>query len=81
MASNLKAVAADVARMPWHRVRFPHTRALRTRLIASGAAPANASAKLSALRGVLKAAWRLGDRWTPTPTSAPPTCGTSLRRF
>lgn len=37
----------------------PAHSALRTRLIASGAAPA--SAKLSALRGVLKAAWRLGQ--------------------
>ena len=53
---------------PWRRclahvglVRFPHTRALWTRLIASGAARARAIAEHSTLRGALEAAWYLAD--------------------
>ncbi len=45
--------------MPWHRLRLPHTPALRSAL-ADGYAHTTANRMLSALRGVLKAAWKLG---------------------
>ena len=75
MASSLRAVVRlatggasdDVERFPWHQLRFQHVAAIRARLVESGAAPASANLRLSAVRGVLRAAWRLGlidtDSW------------------
>lgn len=44
---------------PWHHLGYQHTQALRAHLT-EGMAPATVNKHLSALRGVLKEAWRLG---------------------
>ena len=45
--------------LPWHLLRFQHIAALRSYL-AGRFAPATTNKTLSAIRGVLKSAWRLG---------------------
>lgn len=66
MKSSLAKIAPLVDRyatcwtLPWHQLRFQHTQALRAALVSSyGERTVNRM--LSALRGVLKAAWRLGQ--------------------
>lgn len=54
---------------PWSQLRYQHTAALRSKLAARYAA-ATANKMLSALRGVLKAAWRLGQMDAETYTRA-----------
>jgi len=49
----------DAERCPWHRLRYPHSAAIRARLT-ERYAPATTNRHLAALRGVLKEAWRLG---------------------
>lgn len=57
--SERKAARDNLARFyPWENLRFEHTTLIRTAL-AERYAPATASKMLSALRGTLKAAWRL----------------------
>jgi integrase len=51
---------ADVLAFPWAALRFQHTAAIRAEL-AQRHAPATANKALSALRGVLRAAWQLGQ--------------------
>jgi site-specific recombinase XerD len=58
MAGLLAGVNA--LQLHWGAVRYQHTTALRARLIEQNA-PATANRKLSALRGVLREAWRLGQ--------------------
>lgn len=60
MASLLTGVTgADPLGLPWHRLTYAHTSALRARLI-ERLAPASVNKHLAALRGVLGEARRLG---------------------
>ncbi len=56
--------AADIDTLPWAALRFTHTTAIRAalaRAVTDGRyAPATANKHIAALRGALKAAWRLG---------------------
>ena len=54
---------ADPANVPWHSVTFAHSQALRV-VLANAYAPATTNRLLAAWRGVLKAAWRLGQLGT-----------------
>ena len=67
MRYGLRAVAdvltgghLDATTLPWAALRYQHTAAIRTAL-AERYAPATVNNYLSALRGVLKEAWRLGQ--------------------
>lgn len=51
---------ADPANFPWHAVTFAHSAALR-QVMANSYKPATTNRLLAAWRGVLKAAWRLGQ--------------------
>jgi len=59
IAALLTDGRADALAVEWGRLRFQHTAALRAALIARGGNPNTANKFLYALRGVLKAAWRL----------------------
>lgn len=59
IAATLSDGEADAYGIPWHRVRFEHASAAMDR-ISTRYAPATANHALSALRGVMKACWRLG---------------------
>jgi site-specific recombinase XerD len=59
MAGLLTGSKADALACPWAALRFQHTSAIRAQL-ADRYSPATANKMLSALRGVLKMAWRLG---------------------
>lgn len=56
--ARMIAPEADGAHFPWGGLRYQHTQAIRTRL-AEGYAFTTANKMLSALRGVLREAWRL----------------------
>ena len=67
MESGLRKIAdimtggrCDIYSMPWHLLRSTHTGAIRARLIETGASPSTVNRELSALRGVLNAARRIG---------------------
>lgn len=51
---------ADLTSFPWGSLRYQHTQAIRAKL-AANYSPATANKMLSALRGTLKEAWRLGQ--------------------
>ena len=66
MASALRLVAgqlgfADPLELPWGELRYPHVALVRSRLVASELAPATVNRLLSAMLGVLAAAWRSGQ--------------------
>jgi site-specific recombinase XerC len=50
----------DCLSFPWASIRYSHTGLIRTKL-SEKYAPATANCRLSALRGVLKECWRLGQ--------------------
>lgn len=70
MAQALRSIAAlltgqdartvDFLALSWSAIRYPHTAAIRARLMEQYS-PATTNRTLSALRGVLKEAWRLGQ--------------------
>jgi len=64
IAAWLSGGGADIDTLPWASLRFSHTTALRAalgRAVSEGRyAPATANKHIAALRGALKAAWRLG---------------------
>jgi len=59
IASTLTGGAVDLFALPWERLRFQHAAAVRARLV-DQYAPSTVNHALSALRGVLRAAWQLG---------------------
>lgn len=59
VAGILSDGQADAELLPWGGVRYQHVQAVRAKL-AETYAPATANKALSALRGVLREAWRLG---------------------
>ncbi len=64
LAALLRVSGSETApaflRVNWAALRYPHTPALRTRLMETYA-PATANKHLAALRGVLKECWRLQE--------------------
>lgn len=64
-AAILSSGALDLETLPWASVRYPHLQTLRARL-AERYAPKTVNRYLSAVRGVLRAAWRLGQLDTDT---------------
>ena len=60
VAKLLSDNKADLITFPWTSLRFQHTMAIRTKLI-ERYKPATVNRTLCAIRGVLKAAWRLGQ--------------------
>ena len=60
VAGALCGEDANALTCNWSRVRFQHVAALKAQL-SEQYAPATVNKLLSALRGTLKAAWRLGD--------------------
>ncbi len=59
MAGILTTGRLGIDELPWHRLGYQHTQALRAAL-AERFSPATANRHLAALRGVLREAWRLG---------------------
>jgi site-specific recombinase XerD len=57
--ASLAAPRGDIDTLPWHLLRFQHTQAVRAQL-AEAYDYQTCNKYLSALRGTLKAAWRLG---------------------
>ena len=60
VAAILTDGRATIETTPWAELRFRHVAALRVKL-AERYAPASANKSLSAVRGVIRAAWRLGQ--------------------
>jgi len=55
-----RLVGMEPHEVPWAQLRHEHVTAIRSRLMESPLSPATANLTLSALRGVARAAWRLG---------------------
>lgn len=60
IAEEFSAGRCNAANFPWRKLRYEHTSAIRSKL-AERYAPATANKMLSALRGILKECWRLGQ--------------------
>lgn len=60
IAAILSGGQADALTLDWSKVRFQHAAAIRAKL-AERYAPATVNRHLSALRGTLEAAWKLGQ--------------------
>jgi integrase/recombinase XerD len=73
IAKIVSPQATEIA-LPWHRLDYAHTNAIRAKL-AEEFAPATANRMLAAMRGVLKAAFKLGllsaDQMTRACSVAP----------
>lgn len=52
---------ADLRQVPWGQLTYAHTQAIRAKLISSGLRPATINKHLSALRGLLDEAFKLGQ--------------------
>lgn len=59
-AADLTAGHCTAKTLPWQQLTYAHVAAVRTVWLDSEAAPATVNARLSAVRGAVKAAWRLG---------------------
>lgn len=59
IVATILAPDIPLERFPWPALRYPHTTVVRT-VLAARYAPATANKMLSALRGTLTEAWRLG---------------------
>jgi site-specific recombinase XerD len=59
-AALLSGGRADAETLPWWALHYHHMSALRAQLVAQAYAPATGNRILAAVRGVLKACWRLG---------------------
>ncbi len=82
IATLLTSGRCTALTLPWPLLRAQHTLAVRAAL-AERYAPATANKMLSALRGTLKAAWRLGQMATDDYQRAidlPPVRGETLPR-
>jgi len=52
---------ADLWVMPWTELRYEHVQAIRTKLQEDGSKAATVNKTLSAIRGVMRAAWQMGQ--------------------
>jgi site-specific recombinase XerD len=65
MRSCLNHIAGKISgergdAFPWHQLRYEHTTVIRAMIVNEGKSPSHVNKHLSALRGVLREAWRLG---------------------
>jgi len=60
VAALLSNGQADALAFPWERLRYQHLVAIREYLAEQGYKPATVNKYLAALRGVLRAAWKMG---------------------
>ncbi len=82
IAGMLTSGQCDASTIEWGALRYQHTAAIRAAL-AGQYAPATVNKMLSALRGTLKAAWRLGQMTADdyrTATDLEPVKGSTLPR-
>ena len=82
IAGMLTSGQCDASTLEWGALRYQHTAAIRAAL-AGQYAPATVNKMLSALRGTLKAAWRLGQMTADdyrTATDLEPVKGSTLPR-
>ena len=61
IAGILSVEWASAREIDWSALRFQHTQAVRAALVEAGYKPATINKALSALRGTLRAAWKLGQ--------------------